>query len=68
MQLPLFDYAILPVVKYGCEIMGFEHNQVLKNLNAFLRQNVGLRTSKHYICYMQNRDDNQYTLISRHRG
>ena len=46
LQLYLFDHVILPIALYGCEIWGFENNQIIENLhNDFLRQIINLRKS-----------------------
>ena len=53
LQLYLFDHVIVPVALYGCEIWGFENNQIMKYLNNdFLRQITDLRKSAPIYTYV----------------
>ena len=46
LQLHLFDYTILPILLYGCEIWGFQNVQIIENVhNQFLRNITKLRRS-----------------------
>jgi hypothetical protein len=46
LQLELFDYLVLPVLNYGCEIWGSENCKILENLHLkFCKYILGVKNS-----------------------
>ena len=46
LQLELFDYLIMPILLYGCEIWGFENITMIEKIHLkYLKYILGLKQS-----------------------
>ena len=56
LQLHVFDYIILPIALYACEVWGLENTQHIENLhNEFLIRITNLNKKVYlFTCYMPN--------------